>query len=67
MEKRDYAISLRKSKDLSQNDVVKLLEKREVFITKQTISNFENGKFTSEKTLKSLANIYNVTIDQLLS
>ena len=66
MEKRDYAISLRKSKDLSQNDVVKLLEKREVFITKQTISNFENGMFTSERTLKSLANIYNVTIDQLL-
>lgn len=66
MEKRDYAIKLRKSKDLSQTDVVKLLETKKVYVSKQTISNFENGGFTSEKILKSLANIYNVTLDQLL-
>ena len=39
MEKRDYAIKLRRSKDLSQTDVVKLLETKKVYISKQSISN----------------------------
>lgn len=62
METKDILLSLRKQKGLSQDD---LAEK--VFVTRQTVSRWENGETTPNiDTLKLLSKLYDVSINTLL-
>ena len=62
MKTKDIILELRKKKGLSQDELAEKL-----YVTRQAVSRWENGDtIPNTETLKSLSNLFNVSINTLL-